>query len=64
MPSPRPDVVTTDVADDLTKARGLVAGGVGVLTWQRVVRRRREFRACVGRAREMAALRHRGAQFE
>jgi ubiquinone biosynthesis protein len=33
---------------------GLVAAGVGVLTWQRLVRRRREHKTWVSRARELA----------
>jgi ubiquinone biosynthesis protein len=36
---------------------GLVAAGVGVLTWQRLVRRRRERRTWVSRARELAESR-------
>ncbi|MET1003706.1 MAG: AarF/UbiB family protein [Acidimicrobiia bacterium] len=36
---------------------GLVAAGVGVLTWQRLVRRRRERKTWVTRARELAELR-------
>jgi ubiquinone biosynthesis protein len=36
---------------------GLVAAGVGVLTWQRLVRRRREHRTWVSRARELAESR-------
>ena len=36
---------------------GLVAAGVGVLTWQRLVRRRREHKTWVSRARELAELR-------
>ena len=38
---------------------GLVAAGVGVLTWQRLVRRRREHKTWVSRARELAELRRR-----
>jgi ubiquinone biosynthesis protein len=41
---------------------GLAAAGIGVLTWQRLVRRRREHRTWVSRAREMAAVRQRRAQ--
>lgn len=41
---------------------GLVAAGVGVLTWQRLVRRRRERKTWVSRARELAELRGRGAR--
>jgi ubiquinone biosynthesis protein len=41
---------------------GLVAAGVGVLTWQRLVRRRREHKTWVSRARELADLRRRRAQ--
>ena len=40
---------------------GLVAAGVGVLTWQRLVRRRREHKTWVSRARELAELRRQGA---
>ena len=40
---------------------GLVAAGVGVLTWQRLVRRRREHKSWVSRAHELAELRRRGA---
>ena len=36
---------------------GLVAAGVGVLTWQRLVRRRRARKTWVTRARELAELR-------
>ena len=36
---------------------GLVAAGVGVLTWQRLVRRRHEHKTWVSRARELAELR-------
>jgi ubiquinone biosynthesis protein len=36
---------------------GVVAAGVGVLTWQRLVRRRREHKTWVSRARELAELR-------
>ena len=36
---------------------GMVAAGVGVLTWQRLVRRRREHKTWVSRARELAQLR-------
>jgi ubiquinone biosynthesis protein len=36
---------------------GLIAAGIGVLTWQRLVRRRREHRTWVSRAREIAELR-------
>ena len=35
---------------------GAVAAGVGVLTWQRLVRRRRERKTWVSRARELADL--------
>jgi ubiquinone biosynthesis protein len=38
---------------------GLVAAGVGVLTWQRLVRRRRERRTWVSRARELGESRRR-----
>jgi ubiquinone biosynthesis protein len=38
---------------------GAVAAGVGVLTWQRLVRRRREHKTWVSRAREAAELRRR-----
>jgi len=38
---------------------GLVAAGVGVLTWQRLVRRRRERKTWVSRAREVAESRRR-----
>ena len=38
---------------------GLVAAGVGLVTWQRLVRRRREHRTWVTRMRELAALRQR-----
>jgi ubiquinone biosynthesis protein len=41
---------------------GVVAAGVGVLTWQRLVRRRREHKTWVSRARELADLRRRRAQ--
>jgi ubiquinone biosynthesis protein len=41
---------------------GLVAAGVGVLTWQRLVRRRRERKTWVSRARELAELRGQGAK--
>ncbi len=40
---------------------GAVAAGVGVLTWQRLVRRRRERKTWVSRARELADLRGRRA---
>ena len=40
---------------------GLVAAGVGVLTWQRLVRRRREHKTWVSRAHELADARRRGA---
>ena len=43
-------------------APGLVAAGVGVLTWQRLVRRRREHKTWVSRTRDIAALRQRRAQ--
>ncbi len=36
---------------------GLVAAGVGVFTWQRLVRRRREHKTWVSRARELGELR-------
>ena len=36
---------------------GAIAAGVGVLTWQRLVRRRREHKTWVSRARELAELR-------
>jgi ubiquinone biosynthesis protein len=36
---------------------GLVAAGVGLLTWQRLVRRRRERKTWVSRARELAEVR-------
>ena len=36
---------------------GLVAAGVGVLTWQRLVRRRREHKTWVSRARELTEMR-------
>jgi ubiquinone biosynthesis protein len=39
---------------------GLITAGVGVLTWQRLVRRRQEHETWVSRAREIGALRHRG----
>jgi ubiquinone biosynthesis protein len=38
---------------------GLVAAGVGVITWQRLVRRRRERRTWVSRARELGESRRR-----
>jgi ubiquinone biosynthesis protein len=38
---------------------GLVAAGVGVLTWQRLVRRRREHKTWVSRARELGESRRR-----
>jgi ubiquinone biosynthesis protein len=41
---------------------GLITAGVGVLTWQRLVRRRRERKTWVSRARELAELRRRGAK--
>jgi ubiquinone biosynthesis protein len=41
---------------------GAVAAGVGVLTWQRLVRRRRERKTWVSRAREVADLRGRRSQ--
>jgi ubiquinone biosynthesis protein len=40
---------------------GLVAAGVGMLTWQRLVRRRREHKTWVSRAREVAESRRHGA---
>jgi ubiquinone biosynthesis protein len=40
---------------------GVVAAGVGVLTWQRLVRRRREHKTWVSRAHELADARRRGA---
>jgi ubiquinone biosynthesis protein len=40
---------------------GLITAGVGVLTWQRLVRRRRERKTWVSRARELAELRRRSA---
>jgi ubiquinone biosynthesis protein len=39
---------------------GVVAAGVGVLTWQRLVRRRREHKTWVSRAHELADARRRG----
>ncbi len=39
---------------------GVVAAGVGVLTWQRLVRRRREHKTWVSRAHELAEARRRG----
>jgi len=36
---------------------GAIAAGVGVLTWQRLVRRRREHKTWVSRARERAERR-------
>ena len=41
---------------------GVVAAGVGILTWQRLIRRRHEHKTWVSRAREMADLRRRRAQ--
>jgi len=41
---------------------GLVAAGVGVFTWQRLVRRRREHQTWVSRAHEVAELRRRRAE--
>jgi len=41
---------------------GLVAAGVGVLTWQRLVRRRRSHKSWVSRARELAELRRHAAE--
>jgi ubiquinone biosynthesis protein len=41
---------------------GVVAAGVGMLTWQRLIRRRHEHKTWVSRAREMADLRRRRAQ--
>jgi len=41
---------------------GMVAAGVGVLTWQRLVRRRREHKTWVSRARELAQLRRSGTE--
>lgn len=41
---------------------GLVVAGVGVLTWQRLVRRRRAHKTWVSRARELAEPRRRLAQ--
>jgi ubiquinone biosynthesis protein len=41
---------------------GLVAAGIGVLTWQRLVRRRREHKSWVSGARELAELRRRRAE--
>ncbi|HUP75580.1 MAG TPA: AarF/UbiB family protein [Acidimicrobiales bacterium] len=41
---------------------GVIAGGVGVLIWQRLVRRRREHKTWVSRARELAQLRGQGAR--
>ena len=38
---------------------GVVAAGVGVLTWQRLVRRRREHKTWLSRAREIASERRR-----
>jgi ubiquinone biosynthesis protein len=40
---------------------GLVAAGVGVLTWQRLVRRRREHKTWVSRASEVAESRRRAS---
>jgi ubiquinone biosynthesis protein len=40
---------------------GFVAAGVGVVTWQRLVRRRREHKTWVSRAREVAEFRQRRA---
>jgi ubiquinone biosynthesis protein len=36
---------------------GLVAAGIGMVTWQRLVRRRRERKTWVSRARELRELR-------
>ncbi|MGD0881457.1 MAG: AarF/UbiB family protein [Acidimicrobiales bacterium] len=41
---------------------GLVAAGVGVLTWQRLVRHRREHKTWVSRAREVTERRRRDAE--
>jgi ubiquinone biosynthesis protein len=41
----------------LISVPGVVAAGVGVLTWQRLVRSRREHKTWVSRARELAELR-------
>jgi ubiquinone biosynthesis protein len=41
---------------------GVVAAGVGMLTWQRLIRRRREHKTWVSRARELADLRRRPAE--
>ena len=41
---------------------GLVAAGIGVLTWQRLVRRRHEHRSWVSKARELTAVRQRSAR--
>jgi len=41
---------------------GAVAAGVGVFTWQRLVRRRREHKTWVSRARELAELRRQRAE--
>ena len=41
---------------------GMVAVGVGMLTWQRLVRRRREHKTWVSRARELADMRRRHAE--
>jgi ubiquinone biosynthesis protein len=40
---------------------GMVAAGVGVLTWQRLVRSRREHKTWVSRAHELANARRPGA---
>jgi hypothetical protein len=42
-------------------APGLIAAGVGVLTWQQLMRRRHQHRSWVTRARAMAA-RQQGAR--
>jgi ubiquinone biosynthesis protein len=41
---------------------GVVAAGVGMLTWQRLIRRRREHKTWVSRARELTDLRRRRAE--
>jgi ubiquinone biosynthesis protein len=41
---------------------GVVAASVGLLTWQRLIRRRREHKTWVSRARELADLRRRRAE--
>jgi ubiquinone biosynthesis protein len=43
-------------------APGAIAAAVGVLTWQRLIRRRREHKTWVSRARELADLRRRQAE--